>query len=235
MKYVRFLLVPLLFVSLAFMNVGGCNSNGDGGNVQPTNPPPTDAPPTNPPPTDPPPTDPPPTDPPPTDPPPPGACQMPALDTNFSDEGYFFFDNFTGFTIGVTSDGQDVVIVIIDSLGTSIGAIAFPLDAFACIIDVGIIGDLAFNASGICGRSDDATLFLIADFFIEGVEFVDLTIGECFAVEDLGTAALSQKGFEASKLETLAKRLHEEMTETRELETEPFSIENFTNTLKQFK
>ena len=122
-----------------------------------------------------------------------------------------FFDEFTGFTIGVTSNGLDVAIVIIDSTGTSIGAIAFPLDAFGCIIDVGVIGQAAFDASGLCGRSDDATLFLVADFFIEGVEFVDLTIGECFAVADLTTSALSQNGIETSEFETLAKSLHEEM------------------------
>ena len=97
------------------------------------NPPPTGTPPTNQPPTNPPLTD-----------PPPSAYQIPALNTNFSDEGYFFFDDFTGFTFGVTSDGVDVAIIIIDSTGTSIGAIAFPLDAFACIIDIGVIGEAAF-------------------------------------------------------------------------------------------
>jgi hypothetical protein len=57
----------------------------------------------------------------------------------FSDEGYLFFDDFTGFTIGTTFDCVDVAIVIINSTGTSIGAMAFPLDAFACIIDIGVI------------------------------------------------------------------------------------------------
>jgi hypothetical protein len=88
---------------------------------------------------------PPPTGTPPTNPPP-SAYQIPALNTDFSDKGYFFFDDFIGFTIGVTSDGVDVAIVIIDSTGTSIGAIAFPLDAFACIIDIGVIEEAAFDA-----------------------------------------------------------------------------------------
>ncbi len=121
MRYVKFLLVPMLFISFTFMNIGGFG--GCGG--QPTNPPPTGTPPTN---------------------QPPSAYQIPALNTNFSDEGCFFFDDFTGFTIGVTSDGADVAIVIIDSTGTSIGAIAFPLDSFACIIDIGVIGKAAFDA-----------------------------------------------------------------------------------------
>ena len=56
MKYVKFLVVPLLYVALAFMNIGGCGgggggNGGNGGNGQPTQPPPTNPPPTNPPPT----------------------------------------------------------------------------------------------------------------------------------------------------------------------------------------
>lgn len=94
----------------------------------------------------------------------------------------------TGLTIGVTSTGELVVIVIVDSFGTIVGAGAFPLSAFACLIFEGIIEDAVFDAEGLCGRSDDATLFLILDFEILGVLIVDEAIGECFAVEPLGTA-----------------------------------------------
>jgi len=77
MRYVNFLLVPMLFVSFAFINIGGCaGSDGGGSNVTPTDPPPSNTPP--------------PTDPRPTDPPTPTAYQIPALNTNFSDEGYSF-------------------------------------------------------------------------------------------------------------------------------------------------
>jgi len=31
MRYIKFLVVPLLFVTLAFMNIGGCGSSGGGG------------------------------------------------------------------------------------------------------------------------------------------------------------------------------------------------------------
>jgi len=31
MKYIKFLLVPMLFVSLAFMNIGGCGGSSGGG------------------------------------------------------------------------------------------------------------------------------------------------------------------------------------------------------------
>lgn len=238
MKYIKFILVPLLFVSLAFMNIGGCGGS-DGNNndtVQPTNPPPTATPPTAPPATPAPPTAPPATPPPPTDPPPTsGACQIPALDTDFSTEGYFFFDPFTGFTIGVTSTGEDVVIVIIDSVGDSVGAGAFPISAFACIIDVGIIGEATFAASGLCGRSDDATLFLIADFFIGSVEIVNATLGECFAVRPLGTSSVSLESALESDLESIAIRLHNEMIENTQLETEPFSLENFSNALRELE
>jgi hypothetical protein len=71
-------------------------------------------------------------------------------------------------------------------------------------------------------------LFLVADFFIEGVEFVDLTIAECFAVEDLTIATLSQNGTKSSELGALAGKLHEEMMKTRQQNAEQFSIENFS-------
>lgn len=32
MRYIKFLLVPMLFGSLAFMNIGGCGGSGGGGN-----------------------------------------------------------------------------------------------------------------------------------------------------------------------------------------------------------
>ena len=37
MRYVKFLLVPMLFISLTFMNIGGCGVSGRGGG-QPTKP-----------------------------------------------------------------------------------------------------------------------------------------------------------------------------------------------------
>jgi len=186
MRYVKFLLVPMLFVSLAFMNIGGCNgSDGGGGNVTPTDPPPTNTPPTDPTTTMAPPTDPPPTNPPPTDPPPPGTCQIPALNTDFSDELYIFIDSAQGLLIGITSDGVDVIAAILDSFGTSVGFIAEPIGEFACLIDLAIVDELVFNADGLCGRSDDATLFLILDFSIGASTIIDESLSECDFVEPI--------------------------------------------------
>ena len=185
MKYIKFLLVPMLFVSLAFMNVGGCGGSGNGGGNQPTNPPPTNVPPTDPPPTNPPPTDPPPTNPPPTDPPPTGTCQMPSLETDFSNELYLFIDSVQGIGMGVTSTGEETITVLVDTFGTVVTAIADVISPFACVIEAALINDLLFNATGICGRSDDATLFLVADFFVGTVEIIEITIGECESVEPI--------------------------------------------------
>ena len=91
MKYVKFLVIPLLFVALAFMNIGGCGGSS-GGNFQPTNPPPTQPPPTQ----------------------PPSQCQVPALDTDFSDLLFLFIDAPNNILIGVTSLGTDVIIVLAD-------------------------------------------------------------------------------------------------------------------------
>ena len=114
-------------------------------------------------------------------------CLLPALDTNFSNDLYIFFDPFTLLTIGVTSDGETVVIAIVDFEGTAVGAIAFPVGAFACNIFGGVIGEALFDADGLCARSDDAELFAIFDFSILGVLFVEEAIGECETVEPLVT------------------------------------------------
>lgn len=76
-------------------------------------------------------------------------------------------------------------------------------------------------------------MFLVIDFFIEGVEFVDLIIAECFTEEDLTIATLRQNRTKSSELEALAGKLHEEMMKTRQQDAEPFSIENLTNTFKK--
>jgi len=112
-------------------------------------------------------------------------CLLPALDTNFSNDLYIFFDPFTLLTIGVTSDGETVVIAIVDFEGAAVGAVATPISAFACVIFGGIVGEALFDADGLCARSDDAELFAIFDFSILGILFVEEAIGECETVEPL--------------------------------------------------
>lgn len=162
-------------------------------------------------------------------------CEMPGLNTNFSNEAYIFFDAELGITMGVTSDGTDVVIALVDSFGTAIGAIADVIGAFACEIEVGIIGEDAFEASGLCGRSDDATLFLILDFFIGTIEFVDISVGECIDVEPLNVSNVSLEGTDPPDLAAIVERYHNEMMENRKQASGPFSIDNFTNTLRELE
>lgn len=116
-------------------------------------------------------------------------CELPPLNSDFSDSVFIFFDPFTGLTMGVSSDGEVVEIALVDLEEIVVGAIATPISAFACLIfEGGIIGEDLFDASGSCARSDDAELFSIFDFFILDVLIVEEAIGVCFAVVPLDTA-----------------------------------------------
>jgi len=216
MKYVKFLVIPVLFVALAFMTIGGCGSSGGGGDtgccvigpdacIDGTNqaecdlldgeldkgvmcsalaicgivPPPTDPPPTNPPPTNPPPTN------------PPSQCQVPALDTDFSDLLFFFIDVPNNILIGVTSTGEDVIIAIADIIidPLIIGLFAIPIGPNLAIIDTAIIEGLLFLATGDAVRVDNGSVFQIIDLIIADLPLgVDIE-GECDSVEPIVTSS----------------------------------------------
>jgi len=147
MKYVKFLVVPLIFVTLAFMNIGGCGSSGGGG---------ADT-----------------------------ECQVPALDTDFSDLLFFFIDVPNNILIGVTSTGEEVIMVIADIIidPIIIGLFATPIGPNLAIIDTAIIEDLLFLATGDAVRVDNGSVFQIIDLIIAGIPLgVDLE-GECDSVE----------------------------------------------------
>lgn len=187
MRYVKFLIVPLLFVSLAFMNVGGCGSSGNGGGGQPTDPPPT-----QPPPTDPPPTNPPPTDPPPTNPPP--ECSAPPLTEDYGDMGVFFVDSVHSVLIGMTSDGNQVAITLSDipDSGALIGAGANVLSENFCDIFIALVDGVSADAGGTCIRSNIGQTFALNDFDLAGIPLgVDLT-GQCFDVVTLSGQSIEQ-------------------------------------------
>jgi len=214
MRYVKFLLVPMLFVSLAFMNIGGCGDSGaQGGNVTPTDPPPTDAPPTGAPPTDPPPTQ------PPTD------CMMPTLDTNFSNLIYTFVDPIENAVMGVSSDGSETIIVIVDSFGDVVTAISDVIGPSSCLIDAALLGQTVFDASGFCGRNDEGDLFFVADFTILGVEFVDLLGGICVSVDQISSTA---------DVEIMMKEYHDQMIPNENIDPiDPFV--DFESALNEFR
>jgi len=149
---------------------------------------------------------PPPTQPPPTQPPPPMACMIPDLNTDFSDLLYLFIDPVTELGIAVTSDGELVVIVLVDLDLDTIGLGAIPIDAFACEVFEALVEGIFVGASGDCGKSDDSTLFAIFELIVIEVLFPDI-IGECVAVEPI--VVVTQRGegesLESSALETARK------------------------------
>ncbi len=187
---------------------GGCGSSGGGNNPQPTNPPPTNAPPTDPPPTNPPPTQ------------PPSECQIPPLNADFSDLGFFFIDDFNNILIGVTSTGNDVVMTLSDipDSGAIIGIFGGVVSSDTCLIDTLIVEDVQFPATGLCVRSNSGSTFSVLDFQSLGVQLVDV-IGQCDTVVPLGT---SQFSLEQNLIDTASRLAIEMNTEgaLRNSETE---------------
>jgi len=216
MKYIKFLVVPLLFVTLAFMNIGGCGSSGGGsdsgcciveedvcfdntnqtecdflggdlekgrscnsfpicGSPPPTNPPPTNPPPTNPPPTQ-----------------PPSQCQVPALDTDFSDMLFLFIDELHNTLIGVTSNGTDVTIELtapdIVDPGT-LGVLAMTMDPDHATINTVIFEGAEFDATGDAVRVDNGSVFQINDLSAAGLVAPFDPEGECDSVEPIVTSS----------------------------------------------
>ena len=220
MKYIKFLVVPLLFVTLAFMNIGGCGSSGGGSdsgcciveedvcfdNTNQTecdflggdlekgrscnsfpicgSPPPTNPPPTNPPPTNPPPTNPPPTQ-------PPSQCQVPALDTDFSDMLFLFIDELHNTLIGVTSNGTDVTIELTapDIDPRTLGILAMTSDPDNAIINTVTLEGISAPATGDAVRVDNGSVFRINDLSAIGIVAPFDPEGECDSVEPIVTSS----------------------------------------------
>lgn len=179
MRVLRILAVSLLFVFTGLGIVGGCGGGGGGGGGQPTAPPTT--PPTTPPTA------------PPTAPPtePPTACQVPPLNSNFSNLLYIFIDEPNNIIIGVTSDGETVAIaaadIIEDPLVIALGAI--PVSADLALIDVALVEDLIFDASGDGVRLNNGSIFQVNDLIIGDVVFDFDMEGECDSVEPLNASS----------------------------------------------
>jgi len=117
--------------------------------------------------------------------PPPDECMLPPLNTDFSDLLFFFIDVPNNILIGVTSTGEEVIMVIADIIidPIIIGLFATPIGPNLAIIDTAIIEDLLFLATGDAVRVDNGSVFQIIDLIIAGVPLgVDLE-GECDSVE----------------------------------------------------
>ena len=75
--------------------------------------------------------------------------------------------------------------------GTRSG-LSSPLGGFACVIFAGVIAEAVLDADGLCGKSDDGTLFFVIDFEIPDILFVDLAIGRCVEVEPFFGVAVAE-------------------------------------------
>jgi len=127
--------------------------------------------------------------PPPTNPP--SQCQVPALDTDFSDLLFFFIDVPNNVLIGVTSTGEEVIIALADIAvdPDTIGLFAIPIGPNVAVIDAAVILELLVEATGDAVRVDNGSVFQIIDLIVAGFPLgVDLE-GECDSVEPLVTTS----------------------------------------------
>ncbi len=165
MNYVRLLGIAILFVFLGLGTVGGCGSSGgdESGNNEaapPTNTPPTTPPATNPPITQ---------------------CQVPPLNTDFSSTGYFFIDESNSVLIGLTSNGENVALILSDipdsgevlGLGGSVQG-ENTSDIFTAL-DMGMF----INASGKFERMNNGQMLKVNDLVIADIPFGDNLNAEC--------------------------------------------------------
>lgn len=114
----------------------------------------------------------------------PAVCQIPPLNTNFSNEIYFFLDSNNGFVIGATSTGSIVTITVTTSPGNftrTFRGSTFGEDVDdACDIFREIFADGDQQAAGLCGRSLNGSIFTL---FVDNNDPSFLNIrGECFTV-----------------------------------------------------
>jgi hypothetical protein len=130
-----------------------------------------------------------PTNPPPTNPP--SQCQVPALDTDFSDLLFFFIDVPNNVLIGVTSDGEEVIIALADIEvdPVIIGLFAIPIGPNVAVIDAAVIEELLGEATGDAVRVDNGSVFQIIDLILAGIPLAFDLEGECDSVEPLVTTS----------------------------------------------
>lgn len=139
-------------------------------------------------------------------------CNMPSLTSNFSDVGYFFVDDINSVLIGVTSTGEEVIIVLSDipDSGVQLGLLADTISANACDIFAGVFntdGDFNFEdeevlvGSGECLRLNDGNDFRINDFVLDGIPFGTNLTGQCFEALNIANANIKEMTVAAQRLE----------------------------------
>lgn len=130
--------------------------------------------------------------------PPPGACQMPPLNTDFSDTGYGFVDVVNAIGVAITSTGNEVVMVLTDipDSGTQLAAFATPVSANQCnifegqVINEGQAVDVV--ASGTCLRLNNGGTLEVNDLVAGGIALgVDIR-GDCEVQAPLDIQSLNE-------------------------------------------
>lgn len=107
-------------------------------------------------------------------------CQSVTLNSDFSDRGYFFIDTANSVLIGLTSNGNDVAVVLSDASGTGakIGGVVFNVTEDGCNIASGTLDmdmDGSFTdekilpASGTCQLVSNRTEFVLQDLTINHI------------------------------------------------------------------
>jgi len=115
-------------------------------------------------------------------PPPPSGCQSPPLNTDFSDRGYFFVDSVNAILIGLTSDGENVVLTLSDipDSGAIIGIGATAVSGNECDISVATFNNIDFfAASGTCLRLQNGEMLQVNNFIVAGNPLGVNPRGEC--------------------------------------------------------
>lgn len=138
-------------------------------------------------------------------PPPPGACQMPALDTDFSDLVFFFIDAPNNILVGVSSTGKLVAIAAADIVldPVVIALSATPISANVALIDFALVEDILLDATGEGVRVASGTIFQVNDLIVAEIPLGFDIEGECEIVEPLVTTVKeSMKKFTTEKVQT---------------------------------
>jgi len=107
-------------------------------------------------------------------------CQMPALDTDFSNLIFFFIDLFNQVLMGVSSDSELVAIALapIPFEGDILAVLANPVGANDCVI-FGITDlEIIVPATGTCQRQVNGEVFVVNNLSSLGVDFPTL-VGDC--------------------------------------------------------
>ena len=121
----------------------------------------------------------------------PPQCQVPALDTDFSNLLFLFIDESNNVLIGVTSIGTDVIITLADIEidPAIISLFAIPISPNLAAIDSALVLETLLEATGDAVRVDNGSVFQINDLIVLDIPLGNDLEGECDSVEPIVTSS----------------------------------------------